>query len=129
MTAVTAQIGRDHYKTVLGNHRSHQLVADEPEAHGGTNQGFAPDELLASALATCAIITMRMYADRKGWPLDSIELEVGFERHENGSRFTKRARFTGPLSAEQQQRLLAIGDKCPVHKTLSNPIEISSVIA
>ena len=89
---------------------------------------YKDSSVQSRALATCAIITMRMYADRKGWPLDSIQLYVAFERTPEGSMFRKQVRFTGSLSAEQQERPLSIGDKCPVHKTLSNPIEISSVI-
>lgn len=128
MVSVQAQIGLDHYQTVLANGRQHQALADEPAVLGGTDTAFAPDEWLAGALASCAIITMRMYADRKQWPVDRIDLTVTLERHEQGTRFEKKVHFTGPLTAEQAQRLLAIGDKCPVHKTLSNPIEISSVI-
>lgn len=128
MIGITASIGKDHYTTRLSNGRGHENVADEPAEFNGSDAGFAPDEWLASSLASCSIITMRMYADRKGWPLDRIEMQVQFERMEKGSKFVKQIRFYGPLDPEQQQRLLAIGEKCPVHKTLMNPIEISSVI-
>ncbi|MCU0333923.1 MAG: OsmC family protein [Chitinophagaceae bacterium] len=129
MVSVQAQIGLDHYQTVLTNGRQHRAMADEPADVGGTDTAFAPDEWLAGALASCAIITMRMYADRKQWPVERIELTVSLERTPEGiTRFQKQVHFTGNISEEQVQRLLAIGDKCPVHKTLSNPIEILSVI-
>ncbi|HSC54602.1 MAG TPA: OsmC family protein [Phnomibacter sp.] len=128
MVHISASIGKDHYKTTLSNGRGHANLADEPQDLGGSDQAFAPDEFLASALAACGIITMRMYADRKEWPLEKIEVDVEFEREGAVSKFTKRVRFTGNLDEEQQQRLLSVGDKCPVHKTLSNPIEISSVL-
>lgn len=128
MIKIEARIGKDHYRTTLRNNRGHEGVADEPAEFNGTDTGFAPDEWLASALASCSIITMRMYADRKGWPLDSIEMEVQFERIDKLSKFVKHIKFVGQLDETQQQRLLDIGEKCPVHKTLTNPIEISSVI-
>lgn len=128
MISVSATIGKDHYHTLLNNGRGHSVHADEPAEFGGSDMAFAPDELLASALGACSIITMRMYADRKEWPLEKIAVEVEFEREGNVSKFSKRVTFTGALSEDQQQRLLSIGDKCPVHKTLLNPMEISSVI-
>jgi len=128
MIEIKASIGKDHYQTKLSNGRGHENVADEPAEFNGSDTGFAPDEWLASALASCSIIIMRMYADRKGWPLERIEMLVQFERLEKTSKFVKHIRFIGELDEEQQHRLLAIGEKCPVHKTLSNPIEISSVI-
>jgi putative redox protein len=103
-------------------------MADEPADLGGSDLAFAPDEILASALASCSIITMRMYANRKEWPLESIAMEVAFERDGLVSKFVKKVQFRGDLTTDQQQRLLSIGDKCPVHKTLSNPIHLSSVI-
>jgi putative redox protein len=128
MIAISASIGKDHYRTLVSNGRGHSLEADEPLELGGSNAAFAPDEILAGALATCSIITMRMYADRKNWPLEKIEMEVDFERIGLISKFSKKVQFIGNLTAEQQQRLISIGDKCPVHKTFSNPIEIISVI-
>jgi putative redox protein len=129
MASISGTIGRDHYRMQLQTPAGHLLTADEPEDLGGTNLGPAPDELLCAALASCATITMRMYADRKQWALDSIDMEVSLERLEdNSTAMVKKVTFHGALSAEEQQRLLQIGDKCPVHKTLSNPIRIQSVI-
>ena len=128
MNKATAHIATAHYQTKLHNHRGIAWQADEPEEMGGSNTGPTPDELLASALATCAGITMRMYADRKQWPVETIDVTVTVERTETGTMLHKETQMTGDLTEEQRERLKMIGDKCPVHKTLLNPISISSVI-
>jgi putative redox protein len=122
---VTAIIGKEHYKTELIA-SSKSLVADEPEEVGGTDQGPAPGEFLMMALASCTAITVRMYADRKKMPLDKIRVEVTFEKQQFKSVFTRDVYLEGELSEEDRQRLLEIAEKCPVHKTLSNPIEIET---
>jgi putative redox protein len=125
MTSTEAKIGSQPFKTVLSA-RNHENIADEPEDLGGQDLGFTPDELLASALGSCTAITLKMYATRKGWPLSEAIVEVSFER-EKGSSSTKINRqitLVGELDDEQRQRLLQIANACPVHKTLSNPIEI-----
>ncbi|HMP92654.1 MAG TPA: OsmC family protein [Phnomibacter sp.] len=128
--SVTATLGTDQYKTVVKSQTGHRGIADEPEALGGTDLGFAPDEWLAAALASCSIITMRMYANRKAWPLERIEVQVSMERRAQpaSTHFEKTVKFTGNLTAEQQQRLLEIGNRCPVHRSFLNPITISAVL-
>ena len=79
MANVTAKIDQAHYATTLKS-GLHQIIADEPLEEGGTDLGFSPDELLAAALSACTSITLRMYADRKAWPLESVEVDVNFER-------------------------------------------------
>lgn len=128
MHQATAQIAQTHYITAVSNHRGHQWTVDEPKELGGTDTGPSPDEMLASALATCASITMRMYADRKQWPVEEIRVTVGVERTEAGTTLHKQVHITGQLSPEETERLKAVGDKCPVHKSLLNPITIISVI-
>ena len=105
----------------------HQLMADEPLTDGGTDKGPAPMMLLASALASCTAITTRMYAGRKQWPLQKVEVEVLVEKDGINSRFSRVVRFTGPLDTEQQARLQDIANRCPVHRVLSaaNSIETS----
>lgn len=122
---VTAIIGKEHYKTeLIASGKS--LVADEPEEVGGSDQGPAPGEFLMMSLASCTAITVRMYADRKKIPLDKIRVEVTFEKLEFKSVFTRDVYLEGELTEEERQRLLEIAEKCPVHKTLSNPIEIET---
>jgi putative redox protein len=125
---VTATIGRDHYKTELVS-SGHQTIADEPEELGGTNLGPAPGEFLMISLASCTAITLRMYADRKKWNVEKIKVEVAFEKAQYKTIFKREISFEGDLDDDQRARLLQIANSCPVHKTLSNPIEIETVLA
>ncbi len=106
----------------------HHLFADEPVAYGGTNRGPSPYGLVSAGLAACTSMTVRMYARRKGWPLDHISVDVSHDKvhaqdAETGSAdkvdvWQRKISLTGALSDEQRDRLLEIADKCPVHKTL-----------
>lgn len=128
MKTITAQIGKDHYSTQLRSESGNIVVSDEPATSGGTDAGFSPEELLASALGACTCITVRMYADRKGWPLASIEVKVTFDR-KNDINITDLHRdiiFHGELTEEQTNRLLIIANKCPIHEVLSHPIHIDT---
>ena len=128
MQQVKAIIGRDHYKTFLHSDTNNQL-ADEPVSAGGTDMGFSPDELLASSLAACTAITVRMYADRKNFDVDQIEVNVSVEwnKEMGQTNFIKTLRFTGNITEEEKQRLTFIAGKCPTHKMLSNPVTITTV--
>jgi putative redox protein len=127
MDTVTGRIGTEKYKTLLSNGR-HQLTADEPETAGGTDLGFSPPELLCAALSACTCLTLRMYADRKQWPLENVEATVTFERDapNNTSFMNRRIALGGPLSDEQRTRLLSIANQCFIHRTLTGKIEIVS---
>jgi putative redox protein len=129
MNIINAQIGRDHYRTILQT-ENNTIVADEPLADGGTDMGFAPAELLASSLGACTCITLRMYADRKGFPVETVTVSVSVDRDipNNITNFRRTIAFTGAITAEQRQRLLHIANQCPVHKALTNPIAIETVL-
>jgi len=129
MQKVTATIHQDHYKTVLQSD-TNTFLADEPVSVGGTDTGFSPDELLASSLAACTAITLRMYADRKKFQVDKIEVTVSvqWDKVNNKTVMYKTLQFTGNLQPEEIQRLRDIADKCPTHKSLLNPIEIKTEI-
>jgi putative redox protein len=113
--------------------RDHELIADEPIRDGGTDLGASPTELLIAALASCAAITAKMYAQRKGWALEGVEIDVTMERFKAAdypsyvgeadrvNEFRQRITFKGDLTDEQRQRLLEIAGKCPVHKILTEP--------
>jgi len=122
---VTAIIGRDKYRTELITN-GHHLVADEPEEVGGKDLGPGPGEFLMVSLASCTAITVRMYADRKQWPLEKIRVEVTSEKMDKTTIFIRHVYFEGTLDDEQRNRLLQIANACPVHKALTNPIEIKT---
>lgn len=128
-TKILAGIGHEHYVTKLSM-RGHLLVADEPFDNGGKDAGPTPTELVLSGLAACTASTLRMYIDRKGWEVERIDLELSIatEKTETGQipRIDRIIHFTGNITEEQKSRLLEIADKCPVHKLLTNPIEIKT---
>jgi putative redox protein len=103
----------------------HTLVADEPVASEGTDAGPAPHEWLLAGLGACTSMTVKMYADRKGWPVERVEVTVEGAHEDGGFTMHRRLRVEGVgLTGEQRARLLEIANKCPVHKTLSGPIRI-----
>jgi putative redox protein len=119
---VTARIGLEKYKTEI-TVGDHHLLADEKD---GTNLGPEPPQYLQVALASCTAITLRMYADRKKIPLQSIHVEVDAEKQEWKTVFKRKIELTGELTKEQRARLLEIANACPVHKTMTNPIEVDT---
>jgi putative redox protein len=125
---VSATIGTDHFRTEI-TVGGKMVIADEPEELGGTDLGPAPGEFLMIALASCTAITLRMYADRKNWPIEKIIVEVNFEKVDNKTIFKRELQLVGDLTDEQQARLLQIANACPVHKTLTNPIEIQTSLS
>ena len=124
---VTAIIGRDHFRTELIT-SGKTVIADEPEELGGTNEGPAPGEFLLISLASCTAITLRMYADRKQWDVSKIKVEVASEKVDQTTFFRREISLEGNLQDDQRQRLLQIANACPVHKVLTNPIEINTVL-
>lgn len=98
----------------------HTIVIDEPTAAGGGDEGPSPTRALAAALAACTAITCEMYAERKGWELGKVEVEVNVTLDEKSSFVdaTVTMRVPASLDEEQQAALLAIAGKCPVHKAL-----------
>lgn len=104
------------------------VIADEPIEKGGKDLGFSPKELLASALAACTSATVRMFADRKGWGLEEMKVNIELERNENENKtvINRKLEFIGNLDDTQKDRLLAVANACPVHKILTNPIEINT---
>lgn len=126
MVKLTASIGKEHYAIEIKSPTGNIVIADEPIAIGGKDLGFAPQELLIAALAACTSATLRMYADRKGWDLEKVLVDISLERDESDTRtiINRQLQFEGTLDEKQRERLVAIANKCPVHKILSQPIEI-----
>jgi putative redox protein len=110
----------------------HELLADEPADVGGKDAGPAPFELLLASLGACTSMTVRMYADRKEWPLERLTVDLTHAREKTDEpgvhleRFTRDIRIEGDLDDEQRARLIEIAERCPVHRALHNPKEIET---
>ena len=104
--------------------RDHRLVADEPKQQGGTDEGPSPQELLAASLASCTAITIEMYANRKGWDIGDVVVDVDYEPAQRGSptKFRMIVELPKELPEEQRERLMQIATKCPVHRTLEGEV-------
>jgi putative redox protein len=124
MVQIKASIGLEPYKIEIKSPSGNILIADEPVTSGGKNTGFSPKELLASALASCTCATLRMYAERKGWNLPQVDISMELSEEEGKTTFNRKLHFHGNLDADQRKRLLTIANLCPVHKILTNTIEI-----
>jgi putative redox protein len=100
--------------------REHRIIVDEPQDKGGTDQGPAPSELLAASLGSCTAITIEMYAARKEWGLGAVEVAVDFTEAtaDDPPTFDVTITLGAQLSEENQQKILTIAGKCPVHRAL-----------
>jgi putative redox protein len=117
----------------------HHVAADEPEAYGGTDRGLTPYQLLAAGLGACTSMTVRMYARRKGWPLDRVAVDVTHDKvhaqdaggagGEKVDVFRRVLTLEGDLSGAQRARLLEIADRCPVHRTLEAGARVETRLA
>lgn len=127
---VKATLGTEKYYTeVIAGENT--LITDEPIDKGGGNKGFNPFEILATSLASCTAATLRMYINRKGWDIPIINVEVDLENFPQ----TKTAQFcrvidfgTTEVNEEIKDKLFKIADACPVHKILTNNIEVLTKI-
>lgn len=129
MAEVLVSIGEESYTTTI-SYDDLEILADEPIELGGKNKGLAPSQLLLSSVGACKAITMRMYANRKKWKVDKIDIKVSSEVQKSEQQQTTYIKcnifIEGDLDEEQKRRIYAIGEKCPVHKMLMNPIVIES---
>ncbi len=127
---VTVRTGPGGYRSEI-RADGHLLVADEPKGLGGGGTGPTPYALLLAGLGACTGMTVRMYADRKGWPLEEVVVRLRHGRSHGADcahceqpdaqldRVEREVEFVGPLGAEQRARLLHIANQCPVHRTLA----------
>lgn len=140
MATITVESKPGHAFTTTVTGVSHEFIADEPTSFGGDNLGPTPYELLLAALGTCTAMTIASYARRKAWSLSSVAIQLTHDRvhgedcqaEEQPSARVDRIRraidLQGDLDAEQRARLLDIATKCPVHRTLTNDMQIEDVL-
>jgi putative redox protein len=128
--AVTAVSGDPPLTVTLSDDSGHRFLADEPLEAGGANQGPTPHHLLLASLGACTAQTLRLYAQRKTWPLRGVEVQLAFNPDGapagGGSELRRRITLRGELSEEQRQRLLEIANKCPIHRVLTGELRIVS---
>ncbi|MGO9833340.1 MAG: OsmC family protein [Polyangiaceae bacterium] len=126
VSASTALSGKFRQNITVG---PHTLIGDESTEAGGDDAGPEPHEYLLAALASCTSMTVKMYTDRKGWPLRSVRVDVTGARKDQTYAITRTIHLDGGLDAEQRARVLDVANKCPVHRTLTGKIEITSELA
>lgn len=126
-------VGRFGQDIAIG---AHLLHADEPVAFGGEGGGPTPYQLLSAALGACTTMTMRLYAERRKWPLEHASVTVRHDkvhakdcadcetRDAKIDVFEREIELVGPLDEEQRRRLVEIAEKCPVHRTLESEVRI-----
>lgn len=134
---VAVRVGNDSYTTDITTGH-HQLTADEPTDVGGNDFGPSPYALLLASLGACTAMTLRMYADRKGWKLEEVIVHLDHKKdylidcghcEQNDAKIDQINRsieLSGKLESDQRDRLLEIADKCPVHKTLHGEVHVTT---
>jgi len=119
---------------------SHYVTADEPVSYGGNNFGPSPYELVSAGLSACTVMTIQMYAKRKKWPLENVEVHTSYQKlhvadcencdssEAKIDTFQRAIKLTGSLDNKQIARIMEIADKCPVHRTLKSEIKIATTL-
>lgn len=120
---VTVKSENKHGYLVHNTNNRHTWKSDEPMSEGGIDEGPSPVELFLSSLASCKLITMRMYAERKLWDFQGAEIQLSLFRESSEKYIEKRISLFGNLSEEQKLRLIEISGRCPVVKLMDPSIQ------
>jgi putative redox protein len=131
MNKVTAINIGEVYKTNISTETGHHFIVDEPIEEGGQNLGVNPYELLCSALASCTTITLKMYITRKQWNVENITVECYLEKDEinQSTNIYRTIKIQGLLDEQQRKRLEQIANACPIHKILTQNINIQTLLS
>lgn len=130
MAHAKASIGTVDYATAIETGHRHRLTADEGPELGGKDAGPAPYDLLISALGACTAITLRMYAERKQWPVTSVQADIHFKRGDDKVESIDRVlRIEGTVDTEQKKRMADIAERTPVTLTLKRSLDIHTTLA
>jgi putative redox protein len=121
----SAVIGRVQYQTMVKS-GNHSIIVDEPVTDGGMDSGMTPYNLLLASLASCTVITLRMYINRKMWVIDEIRIKLELFKTSEGIFIDSKLKFSGELTDTQRARLITIADACPIHKILVGNITINT---
>jgi putative redox protein len=124
IATATADIAETRYACTI-RAGEHSLVADEPAPDGG-DAGPSPFGLVLSGLGACSAITLRMYAERKGWPLERVHVRLAYRWIDHAPHIDREVTVTGPLDAEQRARLAEIVEKTPVTRALKSGMKIET---
>lgn len=124
---VRSHIGLTKYQTIVSS-GGHRIIVDEPESNGGGNTGADPQVLLLGSLGSCTAITLRMYFNRKNWPVEDITVDVQLFKTGSEKSIKCLIGYKGQLTAEQRLRLVQIASACPVHKLLEKSIAIITML-
>ena len=128
MAHARASIGTTDYETaIITGH--HALKADEGPGLGGKDVGPAPYDLLTSALGACTVITLRMYAERKKWPVTAVHADVTFTRQGDKQQMERILTIEGEVDDEQKKRMADIAERTPVTLTLKGGLDIRTRLA
>jgi putative redox protein len=127
MAVATARIGETRYATTITTGH-HALTADEPERLGGAGAGPAPFDLLLSALGACTAITLKMYAERKAWPLEALEVRLEYHGGETPARIERVLVPTGALDEAQRARLADVAERTPVTLAIKAGVPIHTAL-
>jgi putative redox protein len=122
---ISTKTASENYKTELKTEH-HTVWSDEPEDKGGKNIGMEPLELLLGSLGACTNITLKMYANRKGWDLEAVEIQLQLFQENGITSIERKIKLIGNLDDTQKQRCLQIANACPVHKILIQSSQINS---
>lgn len=137
---VAASLAGDDGFTTQMKVGNHYMIADEPTSYGGNDFGPSPYELVSAGLSACTVMTIQMYARRKGWPVDNVEVHTSYSKSHAEDcancesdqakidTFHREIKLTGSLDDKQKARIMQIADKCPVHKTLHSETQVITVL-